>query len=121
MRVARKARAAQFAANVLPIIRDIQAAGHTSLNAIGGQLNARQVATASGGQWRHVQVLQILARASGSVGTDTDGRPLCNLLQADSRAASPSQNAKSVGAGPRLISAYAKGLRRRSPKGRSRA
>jgi hypothetical protein len=28
MRVARKAQAAQFAANVLPIIRDIQAAGH---------------------------------------------------------------------------------------------
>jgi hypothetical protein len=27
--VARKAQAAQFAANVLPIIRDIQAAGHT--------------------------------------------------------------------------------------------
>jgi hypothetical protein len=38
MRVARKAQAAQFAANVLPIIRDIQAAGHTSLNAIAGQL-----------------------------------------------------------------------------------
>jgi hypothetical protein len=56
MRVARKAQAAQFAANVLPIIRDIQAAGHTSLNAIAGQLDARKVATANGGQWRHVQV-----------------------------------------------------------------
>jgi hypothetical protein len=40
MRVARKAQAVQFAANVLPIIRDIQAAGRTSLNAIAGQLNA---------------------------------------------------------------------------------
>jgi hypothetical protein len=50
MRVARKAQAAQFAADVLPIIRDIQAAGHTSLNAIAGQLNARKVATANGGQ-----------------------------------------------------------------------
>jgi hypothetical protein len=40
MCVARKAQAAQFAANVLPIIRDIQAAGHTNLNAIGGHLNA---------------------------------------------------------------------------------
>ena len=39
--MARKAQAAQFAANVLPIIRDIQAAGFTSLNAIAGQLNAR--------------------------------------------------------------------------------
>jgi hypothetical protein len=44
MRVTRKAQAAQFAANVLPIIRDIQAVGHTSLNAIAGQLNARKVA-----------------------------------------------------------------------------
>jgi hypothetical protein len=53
MRVARKAEAAQFAANVLPIIRDIQAAGHKSLNAIAGQLNARKVATANGKRWRH--------------------------------------------------------------------
>jgi hypothetical protein len=62
----RKAQAVQFAANILPIIRDIQAAGHASLNAIAGQLNARKVATANGGQWRHVQVRQILARACGS-------------------------------------------------------
>jgi hypothetical protein len=46
MRVARKAQAAQFAANVLPIIREVQAAGYTSFNAIAGQLNARKVATA---------------------------------------------------------------------------
>jgi hypothetical protein len=36
--VTRKAQAAQFAANVLPIIRDIQGAGRTSFNAIGRQL-----------------------------------------------------------------------------------
>jgi hypothetical protein len=64
MRVARNAQAQQFAANILPIIRDIQAAGHTSLNGIAGQLNARKVATTNGGQWRHVQVRQILSRAS---------------------------------------------------------
>jgi hypothetical protein len=52
MGVARKAQAEQFAANVLPIIRDIQAAGHTSFNAIAGQLNARKVATGNGAQWR---------------------------------------------------------------------
>jgi hypothetical protein len=46
---------AEFEANALPIIRNIQAAGHTSLNAIAGQLNARKVATANGGRWRHVQ------------------------------------------------------------------
>ena len=33
-----------------------------SLNAIAGQLNAREVATANGGRWRHVQVRQILER-----------------------------------------------------------
>ena len=71
MRAARKAQAAQFAANVLPIIREVQAAGHTSFNAIAGQLNARKVATANGGQWRHVQVRQILGRASASAARRT--------------------------------------------------
>ena len=42
MCVARKAQAAQFAANVLPIIRDIQAAGHTSLNLYGAPRSAAQ-------------------------------------------------------------------------------
>jgi Recombinase len=64
MRAARMAQATLFAANVLPIIREVQAAGHTTFNAIVGQLNARKVATANGGRWRHVQVRQILSRAS---------------------------------------------------------
>ena len=55
-----KAKTNQFVANTMPIIREIQAAGHTSFNAIAGQLNARKVASARGGQWRHVQVRQIL-------------------------------------------------------------
>jgi hypothetical protein len=74
MRAARKTQAAQFAANVLPIIRDIQAAGHTSLNAIAEQLNARKVATANGGRWRHVQVRQILARAPAGAEFCSAGR-----------------------------------------------
>ena len=37
-----KAKTSQFAANVLPIIREIQGAGHASCNAIAGQLNARK-------------------------------------------------------------------------------
>ena len=56
-------QAAQFAGNILPVIGDIQAAGHTSLNAIAGQFNERTVATANGRPWRHVQVQQILDRA----------------------------------------------------------
>jgi hypothetical protein len=46
--------------NVLPIIREMQAGGHTSANAIAGQLNARKVATARGGRSTHVQVRQII-------------------------------------------------------------
>jgi hypothetical protein len=43
MGVALKAQTAQFAANVLPIIREIQKARHSSKNAIATQLNARKV------------------------------------------------------------------------------
>jgi DNA invertase Pin-like site-specific DNA recombinase len=62
MHAALKANTVGFAANVMPIIREIQASGHTSQNAIAGQLNARKVATARGGKWTHVQVRQILDR-----------------------------------------------------------
>ncbi len=62
MRAARKAQIEHYTANILPIIREIQAAGHESLNAIAGRLNARKVASARGGRWTHVQVGQILNR-----------------------------------------------------------
>ena len=58
-----KAAADQFAANTLPIIREIQAGGATSHNAIAAKLNERRVKTARGGRWSHVQVGMILARA----------------------------------------------------------
>jgi DNA invertase Pin-like site-specific DNA recombinase len=57
-----KAAADQFAANVLPLIREIQASGVTSHNAIAAKLNERRVKTARGGRWAHVQVGMILAR-----------------------------------------------------------
>jgi hypothetical protein len=63
MRAARKTQVERYTANILPIIREVQAAGHTSFNAIAGQLDARKVATARGGRWTHVQVRQILDRA----------------------------------------------------------
>ena len=63
MRAALTAKTARFAANVLPIIREIQAAGYASHNAIAGQLSVRGIATArSGSRWTHVQVRQILER-----------------------------------------------------------
>jgi DNA invertase Pin-like site-specific DNA recombinase len=58
-----KAAADQFAANVLPIIRELQASGVKSRAALAEALNARKVPTARGGAWSHVQVGAILARA----------------------------------------------------------
>ena len=55
-RAALKVNARQFAANVLPIIEEIERAGITSHNAIATKLNERNVATARGGKWTHVQV-----------------------------------------------------------------
>jgi hypothetical protein len=54
--------AQQFALNVLPVIRELQAAGATSHNAIAKKLNARNVPTARGRKWTHVQVGAALAR-----------------------------------------------------------
>jgi DNA invertase Pin-like site-specific DNA recombinase len=57
-----KANADRHAANVLPIIREIQRAGATSLRAIAEALNARGVTTARGGKWHAMTVSNVLAR-----------------------------------------------------------
>jgi DNA invertase Pin-like site-specific DNA recombinase len=59
-RAAVKANARQFAANVLPIIEEIERSGITSHNAIAAKLNERNVRTARGGKWTHVQVGAVL-------------------------------------------------------------
>jgi len=59
---ANRAAADQFAANVLPIVRTIQALGVTSLAGIAEALNARGVRTARGGDWHASTVRNILAR-----------------------------------------------------------
>jgi DNA invertase Pin-like site-specific DNA recombinase len=58
-----KAEADRHAANVLPIIREAQKAGATSLRQIAEALNARGVTTARGGQWHATSVSNILERA----------------------------------------------------------
>ena len=58
-----KADADRYAANVLPIIREAQKAGATTLRQIAEALNARGVATARGGQWHAKSVSNILERA----------------------------------------------------------
>ena len=62
-REVRTAQADAFAANILPIIRDIQASGVKSLRQIAVALNARGIATARGGTWTAVQVTDILRRS----------------------------------------------------------
>lgn len=61
---ANRAAADQFAVNVLPIIREIQAAGHTKLREIAESLNAGGVRTARGGRWAASTVRNLLMRAS---------------------------------------------------------
>lgn len=59
-----EANANRHAANVVPIIREIQRAGATSLRAIADALNARGVPTARGGRWQAQTVSSnALARA----------------------------------------------------------
>ncbi|OSI62499.1 resolvase [Bradyrhizobium canariense] len=58
-----KAEADRYAANVLPIIRETQKAGASTLRQIADALNARGVPTARGGQWHAQSVANILERA----------------------------------------------------------
>jgi DNA invertase Pin-like site-specific DNA recombinase len=60
--VANRAVADQFAANVLPILREIQASGLTTLRDIAGALNARGIRTARGGAWYSSTVRNLLLR-----------------------------------------------------------
>ena len=59
---ATKAAADLFAENVLPIVRQIQAAGATTLAQIADALNTRGVQTARGGSWYASTVRNLLAR-----------------------------------------------------------
>ena len=69
-----KANARRFAANVLPIIREIERCGATSNNAIAAKLNERNVRTARGGRWTHVQVGAVLSRPFGASAAASSGR-----------------------------------------------
>jgi DNA invertase Pin-like site-specific DNA recombinase len=61
-----RAGADAFAENVLPIVRQIQAAGATTPRAIAAALNDRGVRTARGGDWHDSTVRNLLGRGSGS-------------------------------------------------------
>lgn len=51
-----------FAANVLPVVRELQSAGTKTVRAIAEALNARGIRTARGGDWHHSTVRNLLAR-----------------------------------------------------------
>ncbi|MDQ3624686.1 MAG: recombinase family protein, partial [Verrucomicrobiota bacterium] len=53
----------RFAANILPVIRAVQATGATSLSAITEALNARGIRSARGSRWHISAVQNVLARA----------------------------------------------------------
>jgi DNA invertase Pin-like site-specific DNA recombinase len=59
---AQKEKADRHSANILPIIREIQNTGITSLRGIARALAARGVRTARGGAWTAVQVSDIRGR-----------------------------------------------------------
>jgi DNA invertase Pin-like site-specific DNA recombinase len=63
---ANKANADRFAANVLPIIREIQASGVTTLRGVARALNARGVQTARGAPWSAETVSDVLKRATNA-------------------------------------------------------
>ena len=56
------ARTDARASDLAPAIRDLQAAGKTSLRAIAEGLNERGIPTARGGEWSAVQVMRVLER-----------------------------------------------------------
>jgi len=57
-----QARANAKAADLAPIIKDLQASGKTSLRAIAEGLNEAGIPTARGGEWSSVQVMRMLER-----------------------------------------------------------
>ncbi|UVO38090.1 recombinase family protein [Bradyrhizobium arachidis] len=61
-----RAAADAFAANVMPIVRQIQATGVATHRAIAQALNDRGVRTARGGLWHDSTVRNLLARTSRS-------------------------------------------------------
>jgi DNA invertase Pin-like site-specific DNA recombinase len=65
-RTARTTAASRFASNVLAVIRQIEAAGITSLRQIALALNARGVPTRRGSAWQPVQVKRVMERAAAA-------------------------------------------------------
>ena len=59
---ANRTAADAFASNVLPVVKEIQAAGVTTHRGLAATLNARGVETARGGEWHATTVRNLLLR-----------------------------------------------------------
>ena len=64
-RASKMLAADNFAANVLPVVRQIQASGATTLAQMAAALNARGIPTARGGVWHAMTVRNVLHRGIG--------------------------------------------------------
>ena len=62
---ANRVTADAFAANVLPVIRQMQISGLTTLAEIAAALNARGIPAARGGVWHPMTVSNLLKRGAG--------------------------------------------------------
>jgi DNA invertase Pin-like site-specific DNA recombinase len=65
-RLAQHSEANRFAANIIPIIQSVQAAGATGMVAIAEALNDRGIRTARGGKWHCSSVRNVMARIPAS-------------------------------------------------------
>jgi DNA invertase Pin-like site-specific DNA recombinase len=62
-----RVQADRFAANVLPVVRQIEAAGVSTLHGVAEALNARGIRTARGGKWYPTTVKNLLDRGAAEV------------------------------------------------------
>jgi DNA invertase Pin-like site-specific DNA recombinase len=63
-RAAQREKALSRAADLMPTIKELQAAGFESLRAIAAEMEQRGIPTARGGKWSAVQVSRLLEAAS---------------------------------------------------------
>lgn len=62
----RQSAAAKWAADVLPLVQDIQARGIVSAAGVAAELNRLRVPARKGGQWQAVQVQRLLSAAGAA-------------------------------------------------------
>ena len=68
LRAAVSANAAAFAADLAPVVADIQGPGHRSLRAVAAELVVRGIRTRRGGQWQVSNVKSLLNRLGRAAG-----------------------------------------------------